>query len=88
MAEKAPTGMVMMLKALGVNPDVFSKVSMAVAEIAQRIERIENKADAIFDKLAVLEGKLNAGPNNAASSTASDSNSDADSNRGGSRNGA
>lgn len=81
MADKAPTGMVMMLKALGVNPDVFSKVSMAVVEISQRIERIENKTDAILDKLDVLEGKLN-GPSNTASDTASDTSSDANAQRG------
>lgn len=47
-ARVQPTGgMAIMLKALGVNPEIFTQVAGAVMEIATRLERIEQKLDAL-----------------------------------------
>lgn len=47
-ARVQPTGgMAMMLKALGVNPEIFTQVAGAVTEIAASLKRIEEKVDAL-----------------------------------------
>jgi hypothetical protein len=51
MAQTAPSGVTMMLKALGVNPEIFTQVAGAVKEIAARLERIEKKVDELKEKL-------------------------------------
>lgn len=59
MADK-PTGMSMMLKALGVSPEVFTNVSKAVETIAQAIQSINDKCDELLRRTEELERKLNA----------------------------
>jgi hypothetical protein len=51
----SPSGMSMMLKALGIeiDPDMIAKMGQAVGEIRERLERIETKLDralSIFPK--------------------------------------
>jgi hypothetical protein len=57
---KAPTGAVMMLKAFGLNPEVFDQVVQAVQAVAGSLERIEQKQNQI---LALLEGRKNGNGN-------------------------
>lgn len=47
----ASGGMMMMLKALGVDPAIFTQVAGAVTEIAASLKRIEEKVDALERKL-------------------------------------
>lgn len=56
---KAPTGVTMMLKALGVDPSAFDQVINAVKQIAgslQRIEENQKKILARLDGTAAPEG--------------------------------
>lgn len=55
---KAPSGMLMMLRALGVDPAIFTQVSDSVKAVASALERIEKKQDKI---IALLEGKNGGG---------------------------
>lgn len=46
-----PMGMGMMLKALGVDPSMFTQVAGAVQDIAKRLKSIEEKQDKILELL-------------------------------------
>jgi hypothetical protein len=49
---KAPTGMALMLKSLGVDPAIFDQVANAVKAIAGSLERIEANQKKILALLA------------------------------------
>ncbi len=48
-------GVQMMLKALGIDPEMIGKVSGAVTSIAERMKRIEEKLDAVLKVMAEHE---------------------------------
>lgn len=50
--EKAPAGMAMMFKALGLDMSVISQVADAVRTIAQKLEAIEKNQQKILARLA------------------------------------
>lgn len=53
---KAPSGAMMLLKALGVDPAMIGQVAHAVTAILETMQRIEEKQDRI---LALLEVRSN-----------------------------
>jgi hypothetical protein len=53
----APSGVTMMLKALGVNPEMFKQMADGVQAVVDALQRIEKKQDEILSRLAQFEGK-------------------------------
>lgn len=55
---KAPSGMGMMLKALGVDPNVIMQVAGAVGLIAQKLDAIEKNELKLLAEIAELKAEL------------------------------
>jgi len=68
MSKNPPSGMSMMLKALGleIDPDMIKKVAESVMEIRDRLQRIEDKLDRIIGERMVfteIEAKVKENQN-------------------------
>lgn len=57
-AQKIPAGMGMMLKALGVDPNVIMQVAGAVGLIAQKLDAIEKNELKLLAEIAELKAEL------------------------------